>query len=1383
MPIYPLNRPVAKLFSKLPLRGVLIVAFVLQTVSAVGLVGFLSFKSGQESVEDVAHQLIEQVGERISDRLTDNNGLSAINTFLARLHFSASGQTFIMDRSGNLIATSTLEKSLVTPAKKQPTPLLATSSKDARTRDIARQLANRFDNFRTLQTTQRFTLGSKGDGVPPRKLRQFVRVTPYRDVRGLDWLIVVVVPESDFMAPIQANTRNTLWLLAATLPLAIAIGLLTSRWVTKPIMRLNTAAKNVAKGEWDQPLEIKRLDEVGELANSFNLMAVQLQQAFADQKSLNEALAHSESQLQQFIEAIPAGVSIHDASGKVVYFNETAKHWLGVETIPDATLEEAVEVYQMYRQNQPYPIEELPAFRALRGETVFLEDIELYRDGKFIPFEVRATPIFDEGGNIIYAIIAFSNIAQRKQYEKILTDYNRTLEAEVAERTCALARASELLQYEMADRKLLEHKLYTSAEQVVKIFESITDVVLIFNQTAKSIQIIPTKGISQYNYQTNQSDSIIEQLFHEEAEEIYFTQVQQALETQQTISFDYSLRINNKEVWFAAKISPLSDSSAVWVARDISDRQFAEARLLEAQKIARIGSWEHDIATKTTTWSEELYRIYDLDPTQKPLPTEQLIEHFHPEDRSRYVKMVRDQAMSGQSFEIDLRLIRRDGSLSYIEVRGKPVYDKKGELIRLFGTVLDISERKQAESALRESAQGEQAIARSIERIRQSLDIDTIFKTTTSELRQTLKCDRVGIYRFNPDWSGEFVAESMAPGWISLMQQPDDSNVPNTLVEHSSCTVKTMQAGGTPVLDTYLQKNQGGMYARGVPYRIIEDIYSAGLSPCYIELLKQFQARAYVIFPIFCGSQLWGLLASYQNSEPRTWREAEINIGLQISTQLGVALQQAQLLEATQQQAVQLQQAAWAAEAANLAKSTFLANMSHELRTPLNAILGFSQLMQRSTNLTREQQENIRIINRSGEHLLALINQILDLAKIEAGRITINPTDFKLSNLLNDLEEMFQLQAREQQLQLILDCSSEVPEYVQTDQLKLRQVLINLLSNAIKFTKEGEIRVRVSAVREGEAQQLPISNYQLHFEIEDTGSGIAADELDKLFQAFVQTKTGTKSQQGTGLGLAISQQFINLMGGVITVRSEVGRGTTFAFDIPVSVVDTPATQPVQPLRRVIALERNQPRYRILIVDDRSDNRQLLIKVLAVFDFELKEASNGIEAMEVWSSFEPHLIFMDMWMPVMDGHEATKRIKATVKGQATAIIAVSAGNAEEAPTLTVSDDCDDFIHKPFRDTEIFATLHKHLGVRYIYGEPESVPESTQIEAPTPETLAALPADWLAALEKATIECDLELILIHIEQIRDRNDALASALAALANEFQFNQILALIHPEPK
>ncbi|WP_377475615.1 MAG: ATP-binding protein [Microcoleus anatoxicus] len=946
----------------------------------------------------------------------------------------------------------------------------------------------------------------------------------------------------------------------------------------------------------------------------------------------------------------------------------------------------------------------------------------------------------------------------------------------------------------MRDRQLLEGKLDISTEQINTIFDSIADIVLILDEQ-KNLQIIPTKATSLYACDLNEFYLIVLNFFQEENEEVWFAKVQEALATQKTVNFDYSLRINQQEFWFSASISPLPNRSVVWVARDISDRKLVEANLLEAQKIAHIGTWEYDFPTKTTIWSEELYRIHKIDPSQPPLESDELVKFIHPQDRHRYLKLVNKKALTGLAFETDLRLLQKDGSISYIEIRGEPVFDEKGQLLRLFGTVLDISDRKQAEEALQDSIEREQALARSIERMRHSLDIDTIFNTTTSELREILKCDRVAIYRFNPDWSGEFVAESVGKDWIPLLERSETANFSGNIITDPSCQANSLQPYGEKVLDTYIQENKDSLYSQSLLYRTTEDIYQAGFTPCYLELLERFQARAYLIVPIFCGSQIWGLLASYQNSMPRTWRKAEIHIALQISTQLGVALQQAQLLEATQKQAIQLQEAAVAAEAANRAKSTFLANMSHELRTPLNAILGFSQLMQHSTNLNLQDQENLRIINRSGEHLLTLINQVLDLAKIEVGRITLNPIEFELKSLLNEVEEMFQLQAQEKQLQLIFHCSSNVPPYLRADEVKLRQVLINLLSNAMKFTKEGGISLRISSVFSNENQQfLPpfprregrgggaeLPNHQLHFEIEDTGCGMAPDELDKLFQAFVQTQTGASYQQGTGLGLAISQQFVKLMGGQIVVRSQVGCGTTFTFDIPVTVVDASTVKPKQLSRQVIGLEPNQPTYRILIVDDRADLRQLLVKMLNRFEFELQEASNGIEAIEVWSSFEPHLIFMDMRMPIMDGYEATKRIKANVKGQATAIVAVSASTAEKGRTIVISDDYDDFIRKPFREAEIFDALHKHLGVRYIYDEPQNAQESNQTEALTPEALAGLPTHWLISLEQATIECDLELILTQIEQIRDRHESLANALTALANEFLFNQILDLIKPD--
>ena len=487
-----------------------------------------------------------------------------------------------------------------------------------------------------------------------------------------------------------------------------------------------------------------------------------------------------------------------------------------------------------------------------------------------------------------------------------------------------------------------------------------------------------------------------------------------------------------------------------------------------------------------------------------------------------------------------------------------------------------------------------------------------------------------------------------------------------------------------------------------------------------------------------------------------------------------------------QREIIERQRAEDAAQEANRAKSTFLANMSHELRTPLNAILGFSQLLNRSSNLLQQQQEHLSIITRSGEHLLELINQVLDLSKIESGRATLNPTNFDFHRLLDDIENMFQLPAQNKGLQLLVERMSDVPQYVRTDEIKLRQILINLISNAIKFTSEGCIYVKITNQELGQ---------QISFEIEDTGDGIDVSELDNIFEAFVQTKTGEESQQGTGLGLTIARSFVHLMGGEMTVSSRAGCGTIFKFDIKVNAVERGDRQQKQPSRRVIAIALNQPRYRILVADDAFDNRQLLVKLLSAIGFELYEANNGLEAIEKWEQYSPHLIFMDMRMPVMDGYEATKQIKAkassrspfvkggagAIESQATAIVAITASSFEEEKAVILSTGCDDFIRKPFREANIFDVLHKHIGVQFVFEELNAAPSLTENEVNvlTKTAFSELPSELVANLQQAISNLDLEQMQTVISQIREINQPLARAIAAWITNFQYEQLLNLIH----
>ena len=475
-----------------------------------------------------------------------------------------------------------------------------------------------------------------------------------------------------------------------------------------------------------------------------------------------------------------------------------------------------------------------------------------------------------------------------------------------------------------------------------------------------------------------------------------------------------------------------------------------------------------------------------------------------------------------------------------------------------------------------------------------------------------------------------------------------------------------------------------------------------------------------------------------------------------------------------------LQNALAAAQAASISKSRFLSQMSHELRTPLNAILGFSQVMARSNSLSAEQQEQLKIINRSGEHLLNLINDILSMSKIEAGQVTLNENRFDLYQLLEDIEEMLRFKATGKGLQLVFERAADVPQYIEADESKLRQILINLLGNAVKFTNEGSIYLRAKL---GNIKQ---DQFLINFEVEDTGSGIAPEEIPTMFDPFVQTETGRKSMQGTGLGLPISRQFVRLMGGDITVKSQLGKGTIFTFDIKVKQVDTIQVKSTLAPKQVIGLQPNQPTYRILIVEDIEENRLLLAKLLKPLGFEVQEAVNGEEAIALWSTWQPHLIWMDMRMPIMDGYEATKQIKALQPQRLTrenipktVIIALTASAFEEEQLSMISSGCDDLVRKPFQESELFEKMAQYLGVRYIYAD-DNQPISINTVVPKKlqtEDLKVMPMAWIEELHQAVLCVNDDIILELVEQIPDTEAALAESLIDLVNNFRLDLILEL------
>ncbi len=699
--------------------------------------------------------------------------------------------------------------------------------------------------------------------------------------------------------------------------------------------------------------------------------------------------------------------------------------------------------------------------------------------------------------------------------------------------------------------------------------------------------------------------------------------------------------------------------------------------------------WSSNLQGEFTYLSPQFETLFSWQPSE--WIGQPFMELIHPDDLLLVTTDYQEILKLGKNpSHPEFRIRHKHGHYCWVQISARPTIDESGEAIGAQGILSDITDRKHAEQTIRQQAERETLLREMTQRIRQSLKLQTIFETACRDIQQLLQADRVGIFKFYPNSNyeqGSFVAESMPTEFSSVIS--------------------------IRVQDHCFGNNFSAAYAQGKVYAI-DDIYNNGLSTCHTNILSKFEVMANLIVPLTCGDVLWGLLCIHQCSGTRHWEQNDISIAQQLSTQLAIAIQQADLFEKLQQELTERQEAQDQLTERNeqlaifndeLARATrlkdeFLANMSHELRTPLNAILGLTEGLadQVFGSVNDRQIKALATIERSGSHLLELINDILDVAKIESGQLQLDCTVTSVNNLCSSSLAFIKQQAMQKRICLETKISPDLPNLL-VEERRIRQVLINLLSNAVKFTPEGgqiTLEVGHNQYIDTDVGGATAKKY-IRISVIDNGIGIDPQHIGKLFQPFIQIDSAlNRKYDGTGLGLALVKRIVELHGGQVNLTSEVGVGSCFSIDLPCTTTPLSANKlTLLPL----ANEPTQPTgigaASILIAEDNEANIMTISSYLGGKGYQLLVARNGHEAIELAQSSLPNLILMDIQMPGMDGIEAIQKIRQNPELGSIPIIAITAlamkGDRERCLTAGASD----YISKPIKLKQLNETIQHFL----------------------------------------------------------------------------------------
>lgn len=730
--------------------------------------------------------------------------------------------------------------------------------------------------------------------------------------------------------------------------------------------------------------------------------------------------------------------------------------------------------------------------------------------------------------------------------------------------------------------------------------------------------------------------------------------------------------------------------------------QEKEERLSLATLVNGVGIWDWNLETQEMIWDDSMYALYHIRREDFSGTEEAWRTALHPDDLARGDREVAAALLGEKPFNTEFRVCWPNGEVHYIKAVAKVFRGDSGKPLRMLGTNIDITEHKRIDDALRKAS----VYTRSL--IEASLDP---LVTISPEGKIT------DVNQATEHVTGRTRDELIGSDFCAYFTEPENARAAYRKVFSEGC-----------VIDYPLS-------IRHVSGLITDVLYNA-------SGYRNEQG------------EVEGVFAAARDITERKRGEAELD------------KYRHHLEELVKQRTLALSIAKDAAEAANRAKSIFLANMSHELRTPMNAILGFAQLMERDKRIPEDVLRNIATINRSGRHLLSLINDVLEISRIESGRSRVVQEPFKLIETLEVVREIILVRTNDKRLAFNVDYANDLPRHVLGDAHRLQQILLNLLGNAVKFTEQGEIRLVVCTQ----------PDQRILFSVLDTGPGIAKEEQEHIFDAFYQVHGSVSKGEGTGLGLAISREFVRLMGGELSLKSELNDGCTFSFSLPLPVTDNHPS--VTKSLWVTGLTPGQSPPRILVAEDQIDNQGVIEQLLKQIGCEVCIAVNGLEAVELFQSWRPQLILMDIRMPVMDGYEATCCIRKLPGGDTLPIIALTASVFAEDKAQLLDAGCNEMIAKPIQAELLFDAIGRLLGLTFEYAHKdvlESQQEATQMK--TELTLNTLPAELREELAKSAAVLDVEATQAIAEQLRENYPEEAKLIAGLIENYSFEKLIDL------